>query len=110
MFQAVRNTHVNLVDLVDLVGTQETAQTFPTEVALSEYTRSTENYFPKENAYAGNLFCEGSCTRNIPRMKTDVVVVVVVVGAEGVGRKTKDIGISNGFVEISLSFCCLLTS
>ena len=55
MFQAVRNTHVNLVDLVDLVGTQETAQTFPTEVALSEYTRSTENYFPKENAYAGNL-------------------------------------------------------
>jgi len=43
-------------------------------------------------------------------MKADVVVVVVVVGAEGVGRKTKDIGISNGFVEISLSFCCLLTS
>ena len=40
---------------MDIVGTRKKARIFPTEVALSEYTKSTEKYFPKDNAYAGNL-------------------------------------------------------
>ena len=40
---------------MDIVGTRKKARIFPTEVALSEYTKLTEKYFPKDNAYAGNL-------------------------------------------------------
>ena len=30
-------------------------QVFDTEVALSEYTKNTSKFFPKESAYAGGL-------------------------------------------------------
>ncbi|KAG1882486.1 hypothetical protein F4604DRAFT_1879511 [Suillus subluteus] len=42
--EAVKATHVNIVDLV-----------FVSEVDLSEYTISTGKFFPRDNAYAGGL-------------------------------------------------------
>lgn len=49
--QAVRRTHVNLVDLT----TDEDVQVFDTERELSDYTMATENFFPRKNAHAGGL-------------------------------------------------------
>ncbi|KAF8798626.1 hypothetical protein BYT27DRAFT_7183660 [Phlegmacium glaucopus] len=49
--EIVMSTHVNLVDLVDNgVVTQ-----FSSVEELSKYTISNNKYFPKENAYAGEL-------------------------------------------------------
>ncbi|KNZ77607.1 hypothetical protein J132_04974 [Termitomyces sp. J132] len=53
--EAVQAAHVNLVDLVDHPNTGEPVQLFTTEVELSEYTRESKKFFPKENAYAGGL-------------------------------------------------------
>ncbi|KDN35285.1 hypothetical protein RSAG8_11720, partial [Rhizoctonia solani AG-8 WAC10335] len=53
--QLVRSTHVNIVDLVDTRVTRTPVTHFPSEHALSAYTRTTGKYFPKENAYAGGL-------------------------------------------------------
>ncbi|KAN0082970.1 hypothetical protein V8E55_008765 [Tylopilus felleus] len=53
--EAIRGTYVNLVDLVDRDVTGEEVQVFETERELSEYTRKTGKYFPKENAYAGGF-------------------------------------------------------
>ena len=47
------NTHVNLVDFISSPG--ERVRTFPSEEALSKYTRETSKYFPRENVYAGSL-------------------------------------------------------
>ena len=43
------------MDLVDSFSTQETAEIFPTEAALSGYTKSHGKFFPRDNAHAGNL-------------------------------------------------------
>ncbi|KAG8738747.1 hypothetical protein FRC10_006511 [Ceratobasidium sp. 414] len=51
----VQSTYVNIVDLVDTPVTQEPVEHFDGERELSEYTKSTGKYFPKENAYAGGL-------------------------------------------------------
>ncbi|KAG6371463.1 hypothetical protein JVT61DRAFT_9490 [Boletus reticuloceps] len=48
-------THVNLVDLVDRDVTGQDVQVFESERELSQYTRMTGKYFPKENAYAGGF-------------------------------------------------------
>ncbi|KAG5652140.1 hypothetical protein H0H81_006159 [Sphagnurus paluster] len=53
--EAVAETNVNLVDLVDLPNSNNPVTTFPTEVALSEYTLGSGKIFPRENAYAGGL-------------------------------------------------------
>ncbi|KAF8470435.1 hypothetical protein DFH94DRAFT_771213 [Russula ochroleuca] len=45
--------HVNLVDLVE--GTRENIQIFGSEKELSEYTRTTGKFFPKENAADGGV-------------------------------------------------------
>ncbi|KAL0955085.1 hypothetical protein HGRIS_004002 [Hohenbuehelia grisea] len=50
--EVVRNTHVNLVDLVDHRG--QSVHIFSTLQDLQKYTRAGK-YFPKENAYAGGL-------------------------------------------------------
>ncbi|KAF8121525.1 hypothetical protein EV363DRAFT_1437419 [Boletus edulis] len=47
---AICATHVNLVDLVDRDVTGQDVQVFRSERKLSEYTRMTGKYFPKENA------------------------------------------------------------
>ncbi|KAH0826380.1 hypothetical protein J3R83DRAFT_5345 [Lanmaoa asiatica] len=52
---AVRGTFVNLVDLVDTDTTGEDLRVFDSERELSEYTRNTGKFFPKESAYAGGL-------------------------------------------------------
>ncbi|TDL17498.1 hypothetical protein BD410DRAFT_696001, partial [Rickenella mellea] len=51
----VRQTHVNIVDLVDTQRTSERVNVFPSALELSVYTKETEKYFPRENAYAGGL-------------------------------------------------------
>ncbi|KAF8161658.1 hypothetical protein B0H34DRAFT_767235 [Crassisporium funariophilum] len=51
----VTNTHVNLVDLVDSSSGSGTVMIFPSEMALSMYTISNGRFFPKEEAYAGEL-------------------------------------------------------
>ena len=51
--QAVVNKHVNLVDLVH--GSKEEVQLFRTEKELSEYTKGTNKFFPKEDAQDGGV-------------------------------------------------------
>lgn len=52
--QAIRCTHVNLVDLTEC-REGESVVVFPTEVALSSYSRSSEKIFPKDDLEAGSL-------------------------------------------------------
>ncbi|KAH9035570.1 hypothetical protein EDB85DRAFT_1944072 [Lactarius pseudohatsudake] len=49
----VLKKHVNLVDLVH--GSKEEVRIFKTEGDLSEYTKKTEKYFPKESAVDGGV-------------------------------------------------------
>lgn len=51
----IRQTHVNLVDLVDTSRTGMPVNIFPNLKKLQDYTIKTEKYFPKEDAYAGSL-------------------------------------------------------
>jgi hypothetical protein len=51
--QAVSRTHVNLVDLVG--GFRENIRIFESEKELSEYTKETEKFFPKEDAADGGV-------------------------------------------------------
>jgi hypothetical protein len=51
--QAVSRKHVNLVDLVQ--GSRENIQIFKSEKELSEYTKETEKFFPKENVVDGGV-------------------------------------------------------
>jgi hypothetical protein len=51
--QAVVKKHVNLVDLVH--GSKVEVRIFKTEKELSEYTRATEKYFPREEARDGGV-------------------------------------------------------
>ena len=51
--QIVTRTHVNLVDLV--TNHPGRARVFESEEQLSRYTRLNKRFFPKENAYAGDL-------------------------------------------------------
>ncbi len=51
----VQRTHVNIVDLVDTQRTSKRVKVFPNALELSMYTKDTEKYFPRENAYAGGL-------------------------------------------------------
>lgn len=53
--QEVTNTHVNLIDLLHVHGTDLIAERFPSVYELSEYTMDTKKIFPKENANAGNM-------------------------------------------------------
>lgn len=53
--EVVRDTHVNIVDLVDKPNTRRRVKIFHSEEALSGYTKDTGKFFPKENAYAGGL-------------------------------------------------------
>jgi len=52
---AVKNTHVNIVDLLDRRHTGQRVRVFDSVQELSNYTKDTEKYFPKENAYAGGV-------------------------------------------------------
>ncbi|KDQ53373.1 hypothetical protein JAAARDRAFT_137311 [Jaapia argillacea MUCL 33604] len=53
--EAVKDTHVNLVDLVDTRSTSQRVRVFRTELHLSIYTKATDRFFPKRSAYAGGL-------------------------------------------------------
>ena len=53
--QAVKNTHVNIVDLLDRRYTGQGVRVFDSVQELSKYTKDTKKYFPKENAYAGGV-------------------------------------------------------
>lgn len=53
--QAVKRTHVNIVDLVDTDNTGEEVEIFRSLEKLREYTIDSGKYFPKENAYAGGV-------------------------------------------------------
>ncbi|KAF8957582.1 hypothetical protein BDZ97DRAFT_1762839 [Flammula alnicola] len=54
--QTVMNTHVNLVDLVDVFQSRRQVMIFRSVEELSEYTstKETGKYFPKQNVYAGD--------------------------------------------------------
>jgi hypothetical protein len=51
--QAVSTKHVNLVDLVQ--GSRENIRIFESEKELSEYTKETGKFFPKEHAADGGV-------------------------------------------------------
>ncbi len=51
--QVVLKKHVNLVDLVE--GDKKEVHIFRTEKELSEYTRETGKFFPKEDAADGGV-------------------------------------------------------
>ncbi len=53
--QRVRQTHVNLVDLVDTQRTGVAVEVFSSLGQLQVYTRETGKVFPKKDAYAGGL-------------------------------------------------------
>ncbi|KAF8988974.1 hypothetical protein BDQ17DRAFT_1257362 [Cyathus striatus] len=53
--KAVKHVHINLVDLVDTKRTGSSIKRFNSEVALSNYTMSTEKIFPKLEARAGGI-------------------------------------------------------
>ncbi|KIJ63549.1 hypothetical protein HYDPIDRAFT_112992 [Hydnomerulius pinastri MD-312] len=53
--QAVRDSHVNLVDLIDSKVNGGAVERFSSEIALGEYTKRTGKYFPYGNAHAGGL-------------------------------------------------------
>jgi hypothetical protein len=56
--QLVLNKHVNLVDLVHgplFHGSKVEVRNFKTEKALSEYTKETKKFFPKESARDGGV-------------------------------------------------------
>jgi len=53
--ETVKNTHVNIVDLVDTPNTGNPVVVFKSEQDLSEYTKATGKYFPRDNAYAGGV-------------------------------------------------------
>jgi len=53
--QALRQTHVNLIDLVATLSTGRQVKTFKTVNSLRQYTISTKKFFPKDDAIAGNL-------------------------------------------------------
>ena len=53
LLQAVLKKHVNLVDLVE--GSKKEVRIFKTEQELSEYTRQTAKFFPKEDAVDGGV-------------------------------------------------------
>lgn len=46
---------MNIVDLVDTLATQKPVVHFPSEVALSVYSKRTRKIFPRENAHAGSV-------------------------------------------------------
>ena len=53
--KVVEKIYVNIIDLVNAPETGEAVNTFGTEQELSEYTKETGNYYPRDNAYAGGL-------------------------------------------------------
>lgn len=52
--QVIERTHVNLVDLLTSQGPQEVRK-FPSEIALSRYTKATKRIFPSNHLEAGSL-------------------------------------------------------
>lgn len=53
--QKIKETHVNLVDLVDRGRTGKRVRLFSSLEELRAYTISTRKFFPKEDAYAGGV-------------------------------------------------------
>ncbi|KAJ4266057.1 hypothetical protein NW762_004030 [Fusarium torreyae] len=53
--KSVRETHVNLVDLVETQRTGLPVKVFKTLKNLQDYTIRTEKFFPKRNAHEGGL-------------------------------------------------------
>ncbi|KAF8079339.1 hypothetical protein FPV67DRAFT_1648821 [Lyophyllum atratum] len=53
--EAVRNTYVNLVDLIDNHISERTIKIFPTEEALSMYTIGTKKFLSRDCEEAGGL-------------------------------------------------------
>ena len=53
--QKIKETHVNLVDLVEQGRTGKRVRLFPNLEGLRKYTMDTGKFFPKENAYAGGI-------------------------------------------------------
>ncbi|OJA12933.1 hypothetical protein AZE42_09300 [Rhizopogon vesiculosus] len=53
--KAVKKTYVNIVDLIDTNMTGEPVTVFASELKLSEYTKQTGKFFPRDNIYAGSL-------------------------------------------------------
>ncbi|TDL25356.1 hypothetical protein BD410DRAFT_636858 [Rickenella mellea] len=51
----VKQTHVNLVDLVDTRRTGQPVTVYDSEDELRAYTIFTRKFFPRESAYAGGL-------------------------------------------------------
>ena len=49
----LQKSHVNLVDFID--HPESGVKTFPTEKALSDYTRAEGKYFPREEVETGSL-------------------------------------------------------
>ncbi|KAI0071284.1 hypothetical protein K474DRAFT_1669145 [Panus rudis PR-1116 ss-1] len=53
--EAVLNTHVNLMDLLDRHGTGKEVKVFETLEGLRSYTKATRRFFPRERAKAGGI-------------------------------------------------------
>lgn len=53
--QKVKATHVNIVDFIEAPLSGASIVTFESELALSEYTKDTTKYFPRDDVNSGSL-------------------------------------------------------
>lgn len=57
--KVIEGIHVNLIDLVDIpdavLGQPTTVTLFESELALSQYTKATGKFFPRENVHSGGF-------------------------------------------------------
>ncbi|KIK93953.1 hypothetical protein PAXRUDRAFT_143929 [Paxillus rubicundulus Ve08.2h10] len=56
--RVVRDAHVNIVDLIEIVRTRNPVRRFNSLDELARYTKQTSKFIPKENAYQGGLLKE----------------------------------------------------
>jgi len=85
--EAVKHTHVNIVDLIDTKTTEEPVKIFVSEMELSEYTKGTGKFFPRDNAYAGGLL--RYLLRHIMNPRPEVVSSQRTQKKRTSGRKTQ---------------------
>jgi len=56
--KVVRDAHVNIIDLIEIVRTAKPVRRFNSLAELATYTKNTGKFIPKENAYQGGLLKE----------------------------------------------------
>ncbi|TEB26967.1 hypothetical protein FA13DRAFT_1691786 [Coprinellus micaceus] len=70
---AFERTHVNLLDLTENHINKREIKRFPTVKALSEYTKGTGRFFPRDDVQEGGLLCHLLRHINNPRIDDEAL-------------------------------------